>query len=268
MSCIDVIFEDKVSMDEEVKGLGFRLLRKELVSSDASGSCVGGEDNISPDTVRSVVGVVGIKDLKSKARVGSIVGSKRGWNVILTGYLEGWNRWWWKVTVLLVVVAPLADLREGSAQLEESVRTADLREMGVVDGSRLSLSELGDVVVWIELFRSKLPDAAERFDGEADLKDLWVGKLKDEGGAPHLGHITPDLLDLTLLCSPRLAGTPARLPLFPTVSTFAQPYSRGYAELQDSWQWQVSPDECVNLRVVYWCEDPKLRSDFEQIEKE
>jgi len=69
MSCIDVIFEDKVSMDEEVKGLGFRLLRKESVSSDVSGSCVGGEDNISPDTVRSVVGVVGIEDLKSKAQL-------------------------------------------------------------------------------------------------------------------------------------------------------------------------------------------------------
>ena len=88
--CEDVFFEDSVVIEGEAKGLGFRLLGN---SSDASGSWAGGEETISPDTVTSVVGVVGIGDLKSKARDGLLVESvERGWKVGLTGLLAGWNK--------------------------------------------------------------------------------------------------------------------------------------------------------------------------------
>ena len=110
-------------------------------------------------------------------------------------------------------------------------------------------NDLGDDVVQRDLSGSKLFIVVDCFDGEVDLDDLWVGKLKDEGGAPRLGRTTPDLLDLTLSSSPRPAGTPARLSLDPTVSTFAQPCSRGQAELWVLRQRQSSPGEC-NTRAL------------------
>ena len=55
-----------------------------------SESCVGGEVKISPVTVTSVVGVVGVGDLKSKANGDSRGESdKRGWKVVLVGSLVG-----------------------------------------------------------------------------------------------------------------------------------------------------------------------------------
>ena len=72
MSCINVFFEDNVVIEGDDKGLGFRLLGKDSVSRAAFENCAGGEDNISPVTVMSAVRVVGVGDLKSKARVDSI----------------------------------------------------------------------------------------------------------------------------------------------------------------------------------------------------
>ena len=94
-------------------------------------------------------------------------------------------------------------------------------------GSRVS----GDEELAL-LLEYRLLITADRFDGEEDLEDLWVGKLSNEGGAPRLGHVAPDLLDLDLSSSPMmLADTPARLSLDPTVSTFALPY---YKRVQSS----------------------------------
>ena len=76
-SCIDVFFEDIVVMEEEFDGLRLGLLGKESERRDGSGSCVGGESNILPITVISVVGVVGVGDLKSKAKFDSVE-SERG----------------------------------------------------------------------------------------------------------------------------------------------------------------------------------------------
>lgn len=68
----------------------------------------------------------------------------------------------------------------------------------------------------------------DRFDGEVDLEDLGIGKLREEGGAPRLDRKTPDLpADLTRSSSPELTDAPARLSLYPTVSTFALPYYEG-----------------------------------------
>lgn len=54
---------------------------------------MGGDDNISPIAVISDVGVRGVGDLKSNAKLGLIAASdKRGWKVGLTGFLAGWNR--------------------------------------------------------------------------------------------------------------------------------------------------------------------------------
>ena len=78
MPCIDVFLEDSVVIDGEVKGLGFRLFGKESMSNDESRGCMGGDDSISPDTVTSVVGVIGIGNLKSNARDDSIVESEQG----------------------------------------------------------------------------------------------------------------------------------------------------------------------------------------------
>jgi len=43
----------------------------------------------------------------------------------------------------------------------------------------------------------------DRFIGEADLEDLGRGKLREDGGAPCLARVTPNLLNLSLLSSPR-----------------------------------------------------------------
>ena len=48
------------------------------MSNDESRGCMGGDDSISPDTVTSVVGVIGIGNLKSNARDDSIVESEQG----------------------------------------------------------------------------------------------------------------------------------------------------------------------------------------------
>ena len=54
---------------------------------------MGGDVNISPVAVMSKVGVRGVGDLKSNARTESVsVSARRGWNVVLTGFLAGWNK--------------------------------------------------------------------------------------------------------------------------------------------------------------------------------
>jgi len=120
-----------------------------------------------------------------------------------------------------VVVAPLVGLLNDCGQLKESICKADLRGAGVIGGSQLSTNI--DIEARVGLFESRLVSIVNCFDGDADLADLWVGKLKDEGGAPRLGHTASNLLDLALMSSLMLAGAPARLSLIPTVSTFAQP---------------------------------------------
>ena len=117
--------------------------------------------------------------------------------------------------------APLTDLSDVRTRLVWSDRKADLRVEEVTEGSQVSVGSLGEIV---------LPMIDGCFVGETDLDDLWKGKLREEGGAPRLDRDAPDLLDLSLSSSARSksAATPARLLLVPTVSTFAQPCSRGF----------------------------------------
>jgi len=87
------------------------------------------------------------------------------------------------------------------------------------------IDSLGELVT--KSFDAKSATAVKHFEGEVDLKDLIVGKLREEGGAPCLGLDAPDLLDLALSSSPVFTDTPASLSLAPTVSTFAQPCFKG-----------------------------------------
>ena len=99
--------------------------------------------------------------------------------------------------------------------------------MDEVEGSRESIGRRGEAVACIVLLEILLLDVVNRFDGKVDLEDLKAGKLRDEGGAPRLGRAAPDLLDLALSSSPTFTDTSARLSLYPTVSTFAQPCYKG-----------------------------------------
>lgn len=94
VSCTtDKLLEGKVDIEGEVRGLGLDLLGRRSESCDVSVSCVGGDGSILPVTVTSVVGVVGIGDLKSKANADSTEESDwQGWKVVLMGFLVGWNR--------------------------------------------------------------------------------------------------------------------------------------------------------------------------------
>lgn len=141
----------------------------------------------------------------------------QGWKVIVIGSLTGWNKWCLKVTVRLIFTPPLADLVDDWAWLEGSICKAGLRGVGVIEGSQELGNSPGDVVLVFDLF-----------EGEADLEDLWAGKLRGEGGAPLLGWVIPDLLDLILSSSLRFGDMLARLLLDPTVSTFVQPCYEGF----------------------------------------
>jgi len=104
---------------------------------------------------------------------------------------------------------------------------AGLRGAGVtIEGHVLLDDGLGKVVSFA-LFDNKLVIVFDLFNGKVDLEDLGIGKLREEGGSPHLGCATPDLLNLTLSSSPKFVDMLARLLLYPTVSTFVQPYYKG-----------------------------------------